>query len=352
MKDLKYYVNQMTNDEKNANGARAIAAFHMLSNVDEMIEAFFYDKGRDHGEMLIDVFGLLQALFVGVDALYDLSIGLTSYKYHININQNNVLHTLKYIRNDIVGHPTHRTYSQGGQGFSILDMNRLSKENIYYKTYIYKKNRLEIKETEVKFSELTQNYKSEKEKLILDLVNYLSLPTKTTELPEKVYRLFETLNEELLSKVKASFCDKYQLGQTCNHRFIWRANLLSVCLKWHHDDFDLNQLITYMAKIQASKMYKIALDIEERSGEKIHIAMPQALTGFYRFVRQNEKKALPLMQNLHDMSHPLFETDLQEIKQLQQSKWSKLILDWLQDVKEETKVYLIGSILRAYRPKR
>jgi hypothetical protein len=352
MKDLKYYVDQMKNDENNANGARAISAFNMLSNVDEMIQAFFYEKGRDHGEMLIDVFGLLQALFVGVDALYDLSIGLTSFKYHININKNQVLHALKYIRNDIVGHPTHRTYSQGGQGFSILDMDRLSKENIYYKTYIYKKNHLEIKETEVKFSELTKNYQSEKNKLILDLINYLSIPSKTTQLPEKVYLLFETLNEELLMKIKDAFCEYYQLEKTCNHRFIWRANLLNVCLNWYHDDPDLNQLITYMAKVQAAKMYKIALDVENRSGEKIHIAIPQVLSGFYKFIRQNEKRALPLIQNLHDMSHPLFESDLNEIRHLQQSKFSSLILDWLAELKDETKVYLIGSILRAYRPKK
>jgi len=342
----------MVKDEKNANGTRAIAAFYMLSNVEDMIRAFFYDKERDHGEMLIDVFGLLQALFVGVDALYDLSIGLTSFKYHINVNQNKVLHSLKFIRNDIVGHPTHRTYSQGGQGFSILDLSRLSKEKIYYNTYIYKKNKLEINETEVKFSDLTHNYLTERDKLITDLVKYLALPTKKTELPEKVYRLFETLNVDLLISLKNSFCEKYQLEETCNHRFLWRASLLNVCLDWYHDNPDLNQLITYMAKVQVSKMYKIALDLENRSGENMHIAIPQALSGFYRFIRQNEKKALPCLQNLHDKSHPLFETDLYDLKQLQQSKWSKLLLDWLGEVNDEAKVYLIGSILRAYRPKR
>jgi hypothetical protein len=352
MNALKPYVDQMVKDEKNANGARAIAAFFMLSNVDEMIRAFFYDKNRDHGEMLIDIFGLLQALFVGIDALYDLSIGLTSYKYHINVNQNKVLHSLKYIRNDIVGHPTHRTYSQGGQGFSILDIERLTKEKLYYKTYIYKKNDLEINETEVKFEDLTSNYISERDILIADLVNFLSLPTKKTELPEKVYRLFETLNADLLKSVQTGFCEKYQLDQTCNHRFIWRADLLNVCLNWYDDDPDLNQLITYIAKVQASKMYQIALDLENRTGESIHNSIPQALSGFYRFVRQNEKKALPLLQNLHDHLHPLFATDLQELKQLQQSKWSKLVLDWLSNQKDEKKIYLIGSMLRAYRPKR
>ena len=54
-------------------------------------------------EILLSIYGILQTLFVGVDALYDYVRALTKNKYLININQNERLHELKFIRNDVVG---------------------------------------------------------------------------------------------------------------------------------------------------------------------------------------------------------------------------------------------------------
>src|SRR5690606_13891944 len=99
-------INNLTFDAK----IRANAAVSALGHVDAMIEDFKLREGISRADILLDVFGLLQGLFVGIDAMYQLSFTTTKYKYHININMNKNLKELKYLRNDVVGHPTNRNY--------------------------------------------------------------------------------------------------------------------------------------------------------------------------------------------------------------------------------------------------
>ncbi|MFH0767675.1 MAG: hypothetical protein V1920_06250, partial [Bacillota bacterium] len=152
--NLKQYVSETEKDNRNSHGYRATSSFLMLEHVDLMIDRYQKEKQTEQGAILLDVFGLLQGFFVAIDALYDLAIGLTQYKYHVNINANSALHELKFIRNDIVGHPTHRTYDDGATGFSILSMENLSKESLTYKTYIYEKNKMEVITKDVLFQPL------------------------------------------------------------------------------------------------------------------------------------------------------------------------------------------------------
>ena len=348
---LKDMVQQIAKDESNSHGARAAAAFSMLENVDMMIEAYQEEQGKDNGTMLLNVFGLLQGLFVGIDGLYDLAIGLTQYKYHINININKTLHELKYIRNDIVGHPTHRTYPNGGVGFSILDTDVLSKDCLTYKTYVYQKNKLDIKKREVRFQPLLEAYAKEQEKILDDIHAYVTHGEVKTDIPEQVFSLFESLNRKLLDKIKTDFIKAYGLKPGSNHRFLWRVGLLEHLILWEERDKELNALILYMSKIQAIKMHEIALDMEKRKEKRLFVSLPSLLNGFYRFISRNEAKVLPLLDNLHDINHPLFKSDLEALKQMTENKSVTKILAWLSTVKDEEKVYLIGSMIRAYRPK-
>ncbi|TVP85196.1 MAG: hypothetical protein EA375_04685 [Acholeplasmataceae bacterium] len=348
---LKDMVEDIGKDEKNSHGARAAAAFAMLENVDLMIEAYHEDSDADNGAVLLDVFGLMQGLFVGVDALYDLAIGLTRFKYHINININKTLHELKYIRNDIVGHPTHRTYPDGGVGFSMLDLDVLSKDCLTYKTYVYQKNKLDIKKREVHFKPLLEAYAKEQEKILDDIHAYVTHDEVMTDIPEQVFRLFESLNQKLLVQIKTEFIKTYRLKPTSNHRFLWRAGLLERLILWEERDKELNALILYMSRVQAIKMHEIALDMEKRQARSPYVSLPTLLNGFYRFIRRHEDKALPLIGNLHDGNHPLFESDVEALKAMSTHKSVIKILDWLSAVKDEQKVYLIGSMIRAYRPK-
>jgi hypothetical protein len=352
LEHLKSHVEILKKDEKNSNGYRAYAAYQMLQLTDVMIETYLKDTQHDKGEILLSVFGLLQSLFVAIDALYDLSIGLTKYKYHININTNPKLHELKFIRNDIVGHPTHRTYQNGGIGFSILDCETLTKEFITYNTYVYQKNDLEIKTTKVEFRPLIDAYYEEQEALLKGLLKFIETATEHTQIPEKVYKLFESLNQALLNEVIESFKETYNLDENDHHhRFLWRGQLLNHLIDWNENSRPLNDMISYMAKVQASKMYQIALNLEERTNKDLYIKPPKILISFYRFIRTDEKNLYPLIQNLHDQKHPLFESDLKAILAYNLPKDVAKLLKWFSERTNSDEIYLIGSQLKAYLPK-
>ncbi len=349
---LKKYIEVLSVDEKNAHAYRAMSSYMMLENVDLMIIRYMDQPQIEKGAVLLDVFGILQGLFVAIDALYDLAIGLTQYKYHVNINANPVLHELKYIRNDIVGHPTHRTYQDGGTGFSILKTDSITKDKIVYETYIYSKNHMETKEKTVDFKEILNQYGKEKEIVLNDIYQYLIHSETETNIPERLFTLYETLNLETLNEIEDLFRKTYEIEKESKHRFFWRANLLKTLIAWHEADKDINLLILYMSKTQVAKMYDIALDLEHRSGVDLYTDIPNILSQFYKFMRRNEKDAYKLLTNIHDFDHPLHQGDLVALMSLNPPRDVYNLLRFLKEQKSEDKVYLIGAALRAYRPKK
>lgn len=348
---LKKHIDQLKKDEKNSHGFRAASSFLMLEHVDLMIDDYVSSKETHKGAVLLDIFGVLQGLFVAIDALYDLAIGLTQYKYHININQNPVLHELKYIRNDIVGHPTHRTYPNGGTGFSMFAHDELTKDKITYKTYIYSKNKLDIQKKDVHFKTLFDQYHIEKDKILEDVYAYMVHSETETKLPEKIYTLYETLSLNQLEQIETDFKKIYELKDDSSHRFLWRASLLKKCIAWEHDDQDLKQLILYISKLQASKLYDMALDLENRKGQDLYTPIPKILYSFYKFLRKHENEALVYLDHLRDFSHPLFKEDVQALLDLKPSKDAEKVINFLKVQNDADSAYLIGSVLRAYRPK-
>lgn len=335
---------------QNSHQMRAQSALQMLVHVDHMHQSFLNNQEVDEHAILLDAFGLLQGLFVGVDALYDLAIGLTRYKYHVNVNLNKTLHELKYIRNDIVGHPTHRTYPEGGMGFSLLkDINQAG---LTYETYVFYKNEVDIKERTISFKDLIKAFQTERQDILQSVLDYMKQVDYATDIPERIFVLFETLNRQLLTEIKHDFIKHYQLETNSNHRFIWRIQLLEVLLGWQEDDQDLNAVILYMSRLQASKMYEIALDLEKRKSRDLYVSLPKSINLFYRFIRKHEDIAYPLLENLHDYDHPLFQSDLKSLYDLNPSPLARKILDWLSANKDEKKIYLIGSVLRNYRKRK
>lgn len=351
LESLKVYVTASKKDEQNSHGYRAQSSFSMLEHVDLMIKRYIAEKQTEKGAILLDVFGILQGLFVAIDALYDLAIGLTQYKYHVNVNSNPTLHELKYIRNDIVGHPTHRTYPNGGMGFSILSPEHLSKERFTYHTYIFEKNKMEVNTKDVYITPLFEAYEEEKNNILNDIFKYLTHIETETNIPEDIYSLYETLNLDLLHEIKEKFKKEYELDEKSSHRFLWRADLLDLLINWDEEDKELKEIVFYMSKFQASKMYEIALDLENRKGADLYTPIPNLLLSFYKFMRKNEKVALPLLKNIHDYHHPLFHSDLTALLSLNPSKDAAKLLRFLKHADAEPKAFLIGSALKSYRPK-
>ncbi|HCZ24399.1 MAG TPA: hypothetical protein DHV05_06080 [Acholeplasmataceae bacterium] len=349
--ELRSYVTDIKKDDKNSHGYRAASSFSILEHIDLMMNRYLKEEQTEKGAILLDVFGMLQGLFVGIDALYDLAIGLTQYKYHINVNANPTLHELKYIRNDIVGHPTHRTYPNGGMGFSILSTEHLSKEKFSYHTYVFEKNHLEVKTKDVYLKPLLDAYQNEKKHILDEILIFLKHETTKTDIPEALYTLFETLNLETLTDIKTMFMKEYQVPTDSPHRFIWRLGLLEEVITWVETDVELNDFVSHIGKTQVSKLYEIALDLENRKGKDLYAPIPNILKGFYKFIRAHESYALHLLKNLHDKEHPLHDADLIALMSLNPNKEASKLLRFLKDQKDEHKVFMIGSILRGYRPK-
>lgn len=351
LNQLKAYVEKSTVDQQNSHGYRAQSSFQMLEDVDLMIERYLSENPHDKGGILLNVFGLLQGLFVAIDALYDLAIGLTQYKYHVNINVNPTLHELKYIRNDIVGHPTHRTYPDGGIGFSLIDQSSISKEKLTYQTMIYEKNHMEVKSKEVVFKPLLDAYDKEKNIILKDILTYLKHEETETSIPEKIFTLYETLNLDLLKEIKEDFIKIYEIGDDSSHRFLWRVGLLEQLITWNEKDPELNEIILYMSRLQVTKLYEMALNLEKRRGQDLYAPIPDLLHRFYKFIRKHEKDALPLLENLHDFKHPFFKRNLLALQALNPNKDALKLIMFLKSQTDEQKAFLIGSIFRSYRPK-
>ncbi len=199
--------------------------------------------------------------------------------------------------------------------------------------------------------DLIEAYLKEKQTVLEGLYNYLDKDRTLTDIPEKVFRLYETLNQDLLDEIRDDFIKAYDVPETSHHRFLWRLDLLKLAIDWNEDDDELNRFIGYVCRKQAAKLHRIALGMADRNAEEIYTSLPGILVSFYRFMRRNEKDALPLLENIHDRKHPFFESDLEAFSKLDLDEPTRKIIDWMKRLGEEEKIYLIGSILREYRPK-
>jgi len=349
---LKKHVESVFEHEKNDHTYRAIASFSMLEHVDLMIDKYLTEDRVETGAVLLDVFGLLQGLFVAIDALYDLAIGLTRHKYHINVNANPILHELKYIRNDVVGHPTHRTYPNGGTGFSMIDTENMTKSHFQYKTYVFERSQMEVKSKSVYIKPLLEAYQQEKKQILKNIHNYLIHKDEKQQLSDRAYVFYQTLSKQELAKVKNHFIQIYETESTASHRFLWRIGLIEELLDWQEGDVELEQFLFYLTKVQAAKLYEIALNLENTKGLDAYTPIPKLLNTFYKFISKHESIAVDYLQSLHDLMHPMHQSDILALYALKPSQKATKLLDFLNQQTSESKVYLIGSALRNYRPKK
>lgn len=109
------------------------ACYMTLKNNHNAISYFekSMDEAFDSGEVILRLYGLLQALFVCIDSLYTLTFKITGTKNFININDNKALRELKYIRNDVVGHPTNRIVDDKTE-YAILNPDDIKKDEFTY----------------------------------------------------------------------------------------------------------------------------------------------------------------------------------------------------------------------------
>ena len=330
-------------------------SLQVLNQVKLVTNHYLTINSTNQDEILLNIYGILQTLFVGVDALYDFVRALTDNKYLININQNDRLHELKFIRNDVVGHPTSRVYSNNRTGFCILDIENMSIEKISYQTYLLdnKSKKVELIGTkEVNLFKLIKAYQEEEEQILRQVELYLENPyskniVSSIRRLESMYLNNEDISDEI-DKVIAKAISYHTNKEKSQNRLIWRLQLLKKSLDWQSDDPEIKNLIDYISQYQIQKALEIALDITSSYQKIRKIKLPYLLKEFYRSLAKADGKAVTLLQNIHDNKHPFYNQDLLELDRLSDNSSFKKIINILKEETDEQRIYLLGSVLKRY----
>jgi len=327
---------------------RAESSIAALKYVDLMIDDFKVRQAHNKADILLDVFGLLQGLFVAIDALYQLSFSATKYKYHVNINQNRNLKQLKYLRNDIVGHPTNRNYEDGSFGFSVIIEDEITKNGLSYMTYIIKDKKIKQNKVTIDFNKVLEAYEVEKVKVLEDLENYLKNTPQKVETTGLIVTLFEdaqkgVYNVNQLKAIETHFLKEHNLAKTSNHRFLYRIRLLKDIFQWFDTKYE--DIIDYARKYQILSIYRMNLDLNNKKIRIPVLTKPEVLAKFEAIVKRRPH-ARKLIKNLNDLDHPLFQADLDQLIDYVKDDEVKALLKWFRQIKDRNHSFVIGKLFK------
>lgn len=321
------------------------ASLKTLKQVDLVIDFHSNHEMESDAEIIVNIFGLLQSLFVAVDSLYNLAITITNSKSYININQNKTLNNLKHIRNDIVGHPINRKYGQDGIGYSVIENENLKPSTFTYYTYLKKGEVITKSQMDIDLNFLKLEYLKEKEIIKNRLVDYITNNKDKVSLSNDIVNFYNNPTNKNYMAIKNLFNKTY--GNLENTRFVWRLDLLDNLLK----DNTLNEeLRTYLIKLQTVKLMEITNDIEQTNVRLPYLKLPKQIMKIYRYFDQNSEY-VSYLKNLHDPNSPFFLSDLNYLIDNVNSLNVKELLLVIKNSNSDWLIYLIGSIFKNYKSK-
>jgi len=243
-----------------------------INNVNKIIISYLNNIDiSDNKDILLDIYGLFQALFVGVDAIYELSTISNNSTYYINFKDNEQMRELKFIRNDIIGHPISRTYTNDSEGFSVFDFtNIFSKKNITYKTYVFNNNNTYTKTKNVDIINLIENYQIEVNKNIEHIINInsnscdINLINTINNIINEIYTN-HSINTSLINNFISQYRNCFHLSDSFNDQLIKNLLLLSICIDLKKElTFDNNKkIIDYLLCLTYNKIVDICISIFE-----------------------------------------------------------------------------------------
>lgn len=325
-----------------------LSSYHTLQQVDDVIKYHDDHFTEDISLVIINIYGLLQSLFVGIDSLYSLVIGITKNKYNINVNQNKSLNELKHIRNDIVGHPTNRKYGQNGNAYSIIDNALLNYNEFKYNTYIFNNNQMNEKSVIVNLDILKAEYSKEKLIIVNRLKEFILNKPVMINLDTEVMYLFNEPSNKNLEIVKNKFINHY--GNLSSHRFMWRLEFVESSLNWESNDKEIREFINYVTKYQVLKILEITQQMEKKNVRLPHLRLPNILKKVYKYLDRNPN-LVEYTKNLHDNKNPFFESDLNYLIDMIKDNSINKLLMLLKSTKDDKIIYLIGSTIKNYKKK-
>lgn len=329
---------------------RGRAAYETLQDVDGMLSKFEARKNDDKDDILLDVYGLLQSLFVGIDSLYQLIIGATKYKYHININQNPVLRELKYIRNDVVGHPTNRTYQNGSYGFSIIEDKEIKRTHLSYDTYLIEGKTIKKQSRQIVFQDIIEQYRVEKNKTYEDLIAFITKGQHSIASSGLLTRLFQQIMQKedalkLVDRIQKEFLKEQSLKKETSNRLLWRLKIIKKLLLWENSQY--HDVVDYAVRNEVLRVYQMNAQLNKRKARMPEVETPDILLSFNKKFQQNQDLAL-LTQHFNDRQHPMFEHDYQALLKSSLSDTLRDFVRWFYEIKDKDVSFAIGNVLKTY----
>ncbi len=327
------------------------SALCTLDNINEMQKHYIdsCEKTHEIGERILRLYALLQGLFVCIDSLYALAYDMCGSKSFININQNKMLKELKYIRNDVVGHPVNRVYDNNEIAYCLLNPKDIYETSITY--HIYTNNTNSTKDVDL--LECLKNYYIESN----DLLNYLfefyqhNTSSNIISYTKEFYDNFDPQNYDE-TKLRKYYEENYKTKNQKQSRYIWRLNILSKYKKNNYKGFK-KDLYNYSLSNQVKKLMDIAYIIE---GQKIDVDIKSKFPRYLMLLKEFliiNKSFINDLDILTDSTHPYFLSTLNNIKSITNKTNNKVLeelIDWLIENKEdEGFIYLIGSTFKTIK---
>lgn len=320
--------------------------------LDEYVKSI--DGEAPAGECLGRVYALLQTLFVSIDALYSINIILTNHKNYLNINQNRQLRELKYIRNDVVGHPVNRIYENEQVGYCLLKQKDVSKKSFIY--YVYLPDA--TKKREVKIVSLIDSFYEESNKFLSRLVAFKEFDKNA--LKDKLKKIYiklsasEEVRDDMLQLRSLYLASNPQ--QTKNDvRFMWRFELfMNLRKNLDPKDKEINEIINYACGAELEALYRtlIADGEIDKSALVNKLREPKALSQIQKIV-EKEPILRTSAERLHDMTHPLFAASLDKLvaacgKDSPYALKFFTLFKKFYDAQDADMVYALGIIVKNY----
>lgn len=305
-----------------------VAALSALETTNEIQKSYFELEDANSNFNVLKLYAFLQSLFVSVDSLYALAFSLTKSKSFINLNKNQVLRELKFIRNDVVGHPANRMYNATTLAYCILDASSVTKDKFSYDIY----SGQGIERKCIYIPSLVQSFYEESNALLSELYRVAENEeknTKLTNLALEVLNLFDMSGKYLdaLDRLKKEYLNTYPNANSNQHRLLWRMELIDRIKNYHTSNLEIASLAEYCIGLEIVKIYQLF------SGKKYELQLgtrkPSLVSSMYRFLKSN-KNAVIYIDDINDLKNPLLKTSMLELIKLAKTKNAKGVIQYLE----------------------
>lgn len=331
--------------------AAALAALETTNKIQSCY--FDLEKNNHPSEAVMRLYALLQSLFVSIDSLYALAYSLTKSKGFININKNPELRELKFIRNDVVGHPANRIYNASTLAYCILDSENITKEQFTYHIYSGKG----IEEKSINISNIVLSFYHESNALLQELYDIAKENKKMNKLVVLAMQALDTYSMDgeyipILDEFKQCYLSFYPNANSQQHRVLWRLELIDELMQFHSSNEKERELVQYAIGLEIVKLYQLL------SGKDYDVSLrkktPYYVSNFYRFLNK-QKAMVQHIDKIIDLKHPLFQSSMQLLKSKAKqvnNQGAYQYLDFLQKLynqQEDGLLYSLSLPIRDYK---